>query len=169
MVQSRQQSVHLSHRVVCREAGPSGRRHLHPSVQRPSTVMAHPHGHPRIVEDLTHIVRVDPLDDERNHSRTVPTVDRPDHTDPATLRKTGEKRLREGFLMGGHPMHAEVAEVVARGGQADGLAAACDYLSDLGMHRVTAHEEALTEALLAGLAQRRWVRAVSYTHLRAHE
>ena len=36
----------------------------------------------------------------------------------------------------------------------------CDYLSDLGMDRVTAHEEALTEALLAGLAQRRWVRVI---------
>jgi cysteine desulfurase / selenocysteine lyase len=44
--------------------------------------------------------------------------------------------------------------------QAVGLAAACDYLTALGMHRVTAHEHALTEALLAGLAQRPWVHVI---------
>jgi cysteine desulfurase/selenocysteine lyase len=44
--------------------------------------------------------------------------------------------------------------------QAVGLAAACDYLTDLGMARVTAHEHALTEALLEGLAQRPWVRVI---------
>jgi cysteine desulfurase/selenocysteine lyase len=44
--------------------------------------------------------------------------------------------------------------------QAVGLAAACDYLTDLDMARVNAHEHTLTEALLAGLAQRPWVRVV---------
>jgi cysteine desulfurase/selenocysteine lyase len=44
--------------------------------------------------------------------------------------------------------------------QAVGLAAACDYLTALGMSRVSAHEHALTEALLAGLAQRPWVRVI---------
>ena len=44
--------------------------------------------------------------------------------------------------------------------QAVGLAAACDYLTDLGMARVTAQEHVLTQALLAGLAQRPWVRVV---------
>jgi cysteine desulfurase/selenocysteine lyase len=44
--------------------------------------------------------------------------------------------------------------------QAVGLAAACDYLTDLGMSRVTAQEHVLTQALLAGLAQRPWVRVV---------
>lgn len=44
--------------------------------------------------------------------------------------------------------------------QAVGLAAACDYLTALGMPRVTAHEHALTKALLAGLAQRPWVRVI---------
>jgi cysteine desulfurase/selenocysteine lyase len=44
--------------------------------------------------------------------------------------------------------------------QAVGLAAACDYLTALGMPRVSAHEHALTEALLAGLAQRPWVRVI---------
>jgi cysteine desulfurase/selenocysteine lyase len=44
--------------------------------------------------------------------------------------------------------------------QAVGLAAACDYLTALGMARVSAHEHALTEALLAGLAERPWVRVI---------
>jgi cysteine desulfurase/selenocysteine lyase len=44
--------------------------------------------------------------------------------------------------------------------QAVGLAAACDYLTALGMPRVTAQEQALTEALLAGLAERPWVRVI---------
>jgi len=44
--------------------------------------------------------------------------------------------------------------------QAVGLAAACDYINALGMARVTAHEHALTEVLLAGLAQRPWVRVI---------
>ena len=47
--------------------------------------------------------------------------------------------------------------------QAVGMAAACDYLTGLGMHRVTAHEHALTEALLAGFAQRPWVRVIGPT------
>jgi cysteine desulfurase/selenocysteine lyase len=47
--------------------------------------------------------------------------------------------------------------------QAVGLAAACDYLTALGMDRVTAHEHALTEALLAGLAQRPWVHVIGPT------
>ena len=44
--------------------------------------------------------------------------------------------------------------------QAVGLAAACDYLTHLGMSRITAHEHALTEVLLAGLANRPWVRVI---------
>jgi cysteine desulfurase/selenocysteine lyase len=44
--------------------------------------------------------------------------------------------------------------------QAVGLAAAIDYLGELGMDRVAAHEHALTERLLAGLADRPWVRVV---------
>ena len=44
--------------------------------------------------------------------------------------------------------------------QAVGLAAACDYLTALGMARVSAHEHELTEALLAGLAERPWVRVI---------
>ncbi|SDO99526.1 cysteine desulfurase / selenocysteine lyase [Pedococcus dokdonensis] len=44
--------------------------------------------------------------------------------------------------------------------QAVGLGAAIDYLHELGIDRVAAHEHALTERLLAGLAERPWVRVV---------
>ncbi len=44
--------------------------------------------------------------------------------------------------------------------QAVGLAAACDYLSALGLERVHAHEQALTRRLLDGLAARPWVRVL---------
>ncbi|HEV7171550.1 SufS family cysteine desulfurase [Pedococcus sp.] len=44
--------------------------------------------------------------------------------------------------------------------QAVGLGAAIDYLGELGMDRIAAHEHALTEQLLAGLAERPWVRVV---------
>jgi cysteine desulfurase / selenocysteine lyase len=44
--------------------------------------------------------------------------------------------------------------------QAVGLAAAIDYLGEIGMDRIAAHEHALTERLLAGLAERPWVRVV---------
>ncbi len=54
---------------------------------------------------------------------------------------------------------------VPNAAQAIGLAAACDYLTALGMDRVAAHEHALTEHLLAGLAQRPWVRVVGPTDL----
>ncbi|MGL5866485.1 MAG: aminotransferase class V-fold PLP-dependent enzyme [Dermatophilaceae bacterium] len=47
--------------------------------------------------------------------------------------------------------------------QAVGLAAACDYLSALGMDRVHAHEVALTERLLAGLGERPWVQVLGST------
>ncbi|WP_270889390.1 aminotransferase class V-fold PLP-dependent enzyme [Pedococcus sp. 5OH_020] len=47
--------------------------------------------------------------------------------------------------------------------QAVGLAAAIDYLGELGLDRVAAHEHALTERLLEGLAQRPWVRVVGPT------
>ncbi|PID97093.1 MAG: cysteine desulfurase [Actinomycetales bacterium] len=48
--------------------------------------------------------------------------------------------------------------------QAIGLAAACDYLSALGMDRVHAHETALAERLVAALAQRPWVRVMGPSH-----
>lgn len=50
--------------------------------------------------------------------------------------------------------------------QAVGLGAAVEYLEELGMDRVAAHDHTLTEALLAGLAERPWVRLVGPTDTR---
>ena len=47
--------------------------------------------------------------------------------------------------------------------QAVGLAAACDYLSALGMDRVHSHETALADRLRIGLARRPWVRVLGPT------
>lgn len=49
--------------------------------------------------------------------------------------------------------------------QAVGLGAACDYLLELGMDRIHAHEVALTGRLLDGLAERPWVRVIGPTDL----
>jgi len=64
----------------------------------------------------------------------------------------------EGSTYAAPPQRFEAGVPMAA--QAVGLAAACDYLTSLGMPRVTAHEHALTEALLAGLAKRPWVRVI---------
>ncbi len=64
----------------------------------------------------------------------------------------------EGTTYAAPPQRFEAGTPVTA--QAVGLAAACDYLTNLGMERVTAHEHALTEALLAGLAKRPWVRII---------
>jgi cysteine desulfurase/selenocysteine lyase len=64
----------------------------------------------------------------------------------------------EGTTYAAPPQRFEAGVPMAA--QAVGLAAACDYLTALGMARVSAHEHALTEALLAGLAERPWVRVV---------
>ena len=49
--------------------------------------------------------------------------------------------------------------------QAVGLAAACDYLTALGMDRVHAHELMLVRRLLDGLATRPWIRVIGPTDL----
>jgi cysteine desulfurase/selenocysteine lyase len=64
----------------------------------------------------------------------------------------------EGSTYADPPQRFEAGVPMAA--QAVGLAAACDYLSALGMPRVSAHEHALTQELLAGLALRPWVRVV---------
>jgi cysteine desulfurase/selenocysteine lyase len=64
----------------------------------------------------------------------------------------------EGTTYASPPQRFEAGVPMAA--QAVGLAAACDYLTALGMERVTAQEHELTEALLAGLAQRPWVRVI---------
>lgn len=50
--------------------------------------------------------------------------------------------------------------------QAVGLAAACDYLTDLGMDRVHATEQQLTARLVEGLAARPWVTVLGPEDLR---
>jgi cysteine desulfurase/selenocysteine lyase len=64
----------------------------------------------------------------------------------------------EGTTYADPPQRFEAGVPMAA--QAVGLAAAIDYLTALGMPRVSAHEHALTEALLAGLAKRPWVRVI---------
>ena len=64
----------------------------------------------------------------------------------------------EGSTYAAPPQRFEAGVPVAA--QAVGLAAACDYLTAVGMGRVTAHEHALTETLLAGLTKRPWVRVI---------
>ena len=64
----------------------------------------------------------------------------------------------EGSTYAAPPQRFEAGVPVAA--QAVGLAAACDYLTRLGMSRVSAHEHALTEVLLDGLAKRPWVRVI---------
>jgi cysteine desulfurase/selenocysteine lyase len=64
----------------------------------------------------------------------------------------------EGSTYAAPPQRFEAGVPMAA--QAVGLAAACDYVTALGMQRVTAHEHALTESLLAGLGQRSWVRVI---------
>jgi cysteine desulfurase / selenocysteine lyase len=64
----------------------------------------------------------------------------------------------EGSTYAAPPQRFEAGVPMAA--QAVGLAAAVDYLGSLGLARVTAHEQALTQVLLAGLAQRPWVRVV---------
>lgn len=72
---------------------------------------------------------------------------------------TGGSMIRtvrmEGTTYDAPPQHFEAGTPVVA--QAVGLAAACDYLSELGMDRVAAHDQALMAYLLDGLAQRPWV------------
>ncbi|HET7304030.1 MAG TPA: SufS family cysteine desulfurase [Segeticoccus sp.] len=67
----------------------------------------------------------------------------------------------EGSTYAAPPQRFEAGVPMAA--QAVGLAAACDYLTAVGMPSVTAHERELTAALLAGLAQRPWVRVLGPT------
>lgn len=69
----------------------------------------------------------------------------------------------EGSTYAPAPQKFEAGVPVAA--QAVGLAAACDYLTALGMDRVHAHELMLVRRLLEGLAQRPWVRVIGPTDL----
>jgi cysteine desulfurase/selenocysteine lyase len=87
---------------------------------------------------------------------------RPEILDEMPVFLTGGSMIEtvtmEGSTYAPVPQKFEAGVPVAA--QAVGLAAACDYLSDLGMDRVHAHEEALVARLLDGLAERPWVRVV---------
>ncbi|MBB2891448.1 aminotransferase class V-fold PLP-dependent enzyme [Flexivirga oryzae] len=64
----------------------------------------------------------------------------------------------EGSTYAAPPQRFEAG--VPNESQAVGLAAACDYLSALGMDAVAAHDRVITRAVLDGLAQRSWVRVL---------
>ncbi|RNI24651.1 aminotransferase class V-fold PLP-dependent enzyme [Flexivirga caeni] len=64
----------------------------------------------------------------------------------------------EGSTYAAPPQRFEAG--VPNESQAVGLAAACDYLSALGMHAVAAHDRSITQAVLDGLAERPWVRVL---------
>jgi len=87
---------------------------------------------------------------------------RPEILDAMPVFLTGGSMIEtvtmEGSTYASVPQKFEAGVPMAA--QAIGLAAAADYLSVLGMDRVTAHEQSLSEHLLKGLAQRPWVRVV---------
>ncbi|HWC21846.1 MAG TPA: cysteine desulfurase [Flexivirga sp.] len=62
----------------------------------------------------------------------------------------------EGSTYAAPPQRFEAG--VPNESQAVGLAAACDYLSALGMDAVAAHDRTITAAVLEGLGKRPWVR-----------
>ena len=87
---------------------------------------------------------------------------RPEILDEMPVFLTGGSMIEtvtmEGSTYAPVPQKFEAGVPVAA--QAVGLAAACDYLTALGMDRVHAHESALAERLVAGLAARPWVRVL---------
>lgn len=87
---------------------------------------------------------------------------RPDILDEMPVFLTGGSMIEtvtmEGSTYAPVPQKFEAGVPVAA--QAVGLAAACDYLTALGMDRIHAHESALAERLVAGLATRSWVRVL---------
>ena len=87
--------------------------------------------------------------------------------DPMPVFLTGGSMIETVTMEGATyaPVPQKFEAGVPNAAQAIGLAAACDYLDAIGMERVAAHEHALTERLLAGLAQRPWVRVVGPTDL----
>ena len=93
---------------------------------------------------------------------------RPELLDEMPVFLTGGSMIEtvtmEGSTYAPAPQKFEAGVPVAA--QAVGLAAACDYLTALGVDRVHAHEQALTRRLLDGLAQRSWVRVLGPDDLR---
>lgn len=87
---------------------------------------------------------------------------RPDLLDAMPVFLTGGSMIETVTMEGATwaPVPQKFEAGVPNAAQAVGLAAACDYLTALGMDRVTAHEEHLTQRLLTALADRAWVRVV---------
>ncbi len=87
---------------------------------------------------------------------------RPEILDAMPVFLTGGSMIEtvtmEGSTYAPVPQKFEAGVPVAA--QAVGLAAACDYLTALGMDRVHAHESALAARLVAGLRSRPWVRVL---------
>ncbi|MGG5257212.1 SufS family cysteine desulfurase [Phycicoccus avicenniae] len=93
---------------------------------------------------------------------------RPELLDEMPVFLTGGSMIEtvtmEGATYAPVPQKFEAGVPVAA--QAVGLAAACDHLTELGLDRVHAHEQMLTERLLRGLAERPWVRVLGPADLR---
>ncbi len=87
---------------------------------------------------------------------------RPDLLDEMPVFLTGGSMIETVTMEGSTyaPVPQKFEAGVPMAAQAIGLAAAVDYLQALGMDRVAAHEQQLSEHLLKGLAQRPWVRVV---------
>ena len=87
---------------------------------------------------------------------------RPELLDEMPVFLTGGSMIETVTMEGATyaPVPQKFEAGVPMAAQAIGLAAAVDYLQALGIDRVTAHEQQLSEHLLKGLAQRPWVRVV---------
>ncbi len=87
---------------------------------------------------------------------------RPEVLDAMPVFLTGGSMIESVRMEGSTyaPVPQKFEAGVPMAAQAIGLAAAADYLTVLGMDRVTAHEQSLSEHLLKGLAQRPWVHVV---------
>ncbi|MEO7236496.1 MAG: SufS family cysteine desulfurase [Lapillicoccus sp.] len=87
---------------------------------------------------------------------------RPEVLDAMPVFLTGGSMIETVTMEGSTyaPVPQKFEAGVPMAAQAIGLAAAADYLTVLGMDRVSAHEQSLCEHLLKGLAQRPWVRVV---------
>ncbi|MBR7742235.1 SufS family cysteine desulfurase [Phycicoccus sp. BSK3Z-2] len=93
---------------------------------------------------------------------------RPELLDEMPVFLTGGSMIEtvtmEGSTYAPVPQKFEAGVPVAA--QAVGLAAACDYLTALGMDRVHAHEQMLTERMVRGLGERSWVTVLGPADLR---
>ena len=87
---------------------------------------------------------------------------RPEILDEMPVFLTGGSMIETVTMQGSTyaPVPQKFEAGVPMAAQAIGLSVAAQYLAELGMDRVEAHEQSLCEHLLKGLAQRPWVRVV---------